>query len=141
MQHGALNLLHSISPRPANYYDDVIFCTNANVLAWKKLNILECYLQRRPSRGNPWPSCWCRELASESSTPRHVCHSFRGGAQKRCLADPSFSFSVKLTPLIFYYLFIILVFIWCCCLSIMDDYLFWVFLFCLFLVYCLFYYE
>lgn len=33
MQHRALNLLHSISSQTANYYDDVIFCINAKVLA------------------------------------------------------------------------------------------------------------
>lgn len=33
MQHRALNLLHSVSPQTENYYDDVIFCINANVLA------------------------------------------------------------------------------------------------------------
>lgn len=30
---------------------------------------------RRPSRGGPWPSCWCRAPASAPSRPRRACRS------------------------------------------------------------------
>lgn len=82
MQHRALNLLHSISPQTANYYDDVIFCINAKVLAWKKLNILSVTYREDPLGVTLGPHVGVVNLLQNH--PRLVMFAILlGGAQKK----------------------------------------------------------
>ena len=76
MQLRAQNLLHRISLQA-----DTARCVRTVTTGFNSSSdnrILEGDSQRTPALGSPWPSCWCRGPASESSTPRRVSHSGGG---------------------------------------------------------------